>query len=227
MPETVIMTRVLVVPGLAVRRYAERSVAHLRQGGYDARLLPAPAWRGVEDHLERYGQALAADIDRASVPVSALVGLSVGTQAAAVAAASTPLIERLVLVSPTIDPAYRSGLKQLIVFLKGNPHERFSTLLQLSDWARGGLPRIIRCFRSAIELHLEDVLPRVDAQVTIIHTEYDPLTSHTYAASLAIDNGARLLLMPGASHSWPKDDAAGFLRLVNGLVGAPDLSQQA
>jgi pimeloyl-ACP methyl ester carboxylesterase len=221
------MTRVLVVPGLAVRRYAERSVAHLRQGGYDARLLPAPAWRGVEDHLERYGQALGADIDRAGVPVSVLVGLSVGTQAAAVAAASTPLVERLVLVSPTIDPAYRSGLKQLAVFLKGNPHERFSTLLQLSDWARAGLPRIIRGFRSAIELHLEDVLPRVHADITIIHTEYDPLTSHTYAASLATDNGARLLLMPGASHSWPKNDSEGFLRLVDGLVGAPDRDGQA
>jgi pimeloyl-ACP methyl ester carboxylesterase len=215
------MTRILVVPGLAVRTYVERPVAHLRQGGFDARLLPAPAWRGVEDDVERYGQALGADIDRAGVPVSVLVGLSIGTQAAAVAAASTPLVEHLVLVSPTIDPAYRTPLKQFAVFAKGNPHERFRTLRQLPDWSRAGPVRILRCFRSAIEMPLEDVLPRVSAEMAIIHVEYDPLTSHAYAASLAADNRAQLVLMPGASHSWPRDDPAGFLRFIDGLVRAP------
>ena len=219
--ETVSMTRVLVVPGLAVRTYVERSVAHLRQGGYDARLLPAPGWRGVEDDVERYGRALGADIDRAGAPVSVLVGLSIGTQAAAVAAASTPLVERLVLVSPTIDPQYRTPLKQFVVFVKGNPHERFRAVRQMPDWSRAGPVRIIRCFRSAIALPLEDVLPRVSAEVTIIHTEYDPLTSHAYAAFLAAGNRARLVLIPGASHSWPKDDPPGFLQFMDGLVGAP------
>jgi pimeloyl-ACP methyl ester carboxylesterase len=218
--ETVSMTRVLVVPGLAVRTYLERSVAHLRQGGYDARLLPAPGWRGVEDDVERYGRALGADVDRAGSPVSVLVGLSIGTQAAAVAAASTPLIKRLVLISSTIDPQYRTPLKQFVVFAKGNPHERFRTVRQMPDWSRAGPVRIIRCFRSAIALPLEDVLPQVSAEITIIHTEYDPLTSHAYAASLAADNGAQLVLMPGASHSWPKDDPPGFLQFMDGRVRA-------
>jgi hypothetical protein len=55
--------------------------------------------------------------------------------------------------------------------------------------------------------------------VTIIHTEYDQLTTHSYASSLAEMNGARLVLIPGVSHSWPKDDSARFLRFVDGLVG--------
>src|SRR5205823_14713028 len=101
-------------------------------------LLPAPGWRGVEDDVERYGRALGADIDRAGAPVSVLVGLSIGTQAAAVAAASTSLVERLVLVSPTIDPQYRTPLKQFVVFAKGNPHERFRTVRQVPDWSRAG-----------------------------------------------------------------------------------------
>ena len=56
--------RVIVVPGLAVREYAELPVQHLRDNGYDATLLQPPAWRGAEHDLERYGRNLAAEIDR-------------------------------------------------------------------------------------------------------------------------------------------------------------------
>jgi pimeloyl-ACP methyl ester carboxylesterase len=82
----------------------------------DARLLQPPAWRGVEHDLERYVRNLAADIDRAGAPVDVLIGLSAGTQAAAVTASGTDLVQRLVLVSPTIDPAYRSMIKQSKIF---------------------------------------------------------------------------------------------------------------
>jgi pimeloyl-ACP methyl ester carboxylesterase len=213
------MVRVIVVPGLAVHAYAELPVRHLQDNGYDARLLSPPAWRGVDHDLERYGHNLAADIDREGTPVDVLVGLSVGTQAAAVAAASTDLVKRLVLVSPTIDPAYRSMIKQPLVFVRGDPHDKAGYLNHVPDWSRAGVTRIFRGFASAIALHLEDILPKVEAAVTIIHTEYDPLTTHTYASSLAQSNGARLVLMPGVSHSWPQADSARFLRFVEELLG--------
>jgi pimeloyl-ACP methyl ester carboxylesterase len=212
------LARVIVVPGLAVHKYAEPPVRHLRDNGYDARLLSPPAWRGIDHDLERYGRNLAADIEREGAPVDVLVGLSVGTQAAAVAASSTDMVKRLVLVSPTIDPAYRSMIKQSLVFARGDPHDKAAFFSQVPDWSRAGVTRIFRGFASAIALHLEDILPKVQAAVTIIHTEYDPLTTHTYAASLAEGNGARLVLMPGVSHSWPKADSARFLRFVDELV---------
>jgi pimeloyl-ACP methyl ester carboxylesterase len=212
------LARVIVVPGLAVHAYAEPPVRHLRDNGYDARLVPPPAWRGMDYDLERYGRNLAADIDREGAPVDVLVGLSVGTQAAAVAASSTDLVQRLVLVSPTIDPAYRSMIKQSLVFVRGDPHDKAGYLSHVPDWSRAGVIRIFRGFASAIALHLEDILPKVPAAVTIIHTEYDPLTTHSYASSLAEINSARLVLMPGVSHSWPKADSARFLRFVDELV---------
>jgi pimeloyl-ACP methyl ester carboxylesterase len=86
------------------------------------------------------------------------------------------------------------------------------------DWSRAGIPRIFRGFASAIALHLEDILPRVTAETTIIHTEYDPLTTHAYAAQLAEMAGGKLVLMPGASHSWPQQDSARFLRFINELI---------
>jgi pimeloyl-ACP methyl ester carboxylesterase len=212
------LARVIVVPGLAVHAYAELPVRHLRDNGYDARLLSPLAWRGVDHDLERYGRNLAAKIDREGAPVDVLVGLSAGTQAAAVAASLTDLVKRLVLVSPTIDPAYRSMIKQSMVFARGDPHDKAAFVSQIPDWSRAGIIRILRGFASAIPLHLEDILPKVQAAVTIIHAEHDPLTTHSYASSLAEINSARLVLMPGASHSWPKADSARFLRFVDELV---------
>jgi hypothetical protein len=133
------MVRVIVVPGLAVHAYAELPVQHLRDNGYDARLLQPPAWRGVEHDLERYGRKLATDIDRDGVPVNVLIGLS-----AAVAASLTDLVERVVLVSPTIDPAYRSMIKQSMVFVRGDPHDKAAFFSQVPDWSRAGIPRIFR-----------------------------------------------------------------------------------
>jgi pimeloyl-ACP methyl ester carboxylesterase len=213
-----IMARVIVVPGLAVHAYAELPVQHLRDNGHDAQLLRPPAWRGVDHDLELYGQNLAADIDRDGVPVDVLIGLSVGTQAAAVAASMTGLIRRLVLVSPTIDPAYRSMIKQSLVFVRGDPHDKAAFVSQVPDWSRAGIGRIFRGFASALSLHIEDILPRVEAAVTIVRAEYDPLTTHAYASWLSASNGAELVFMPGVSHSWPKVDSARFLRFVNELV---------
>jgi pimeloyl-ACP methyl ester carboxylesterase len=212
------MTRVIAVPGLAVRAYVAPPVQHLRNHGYDATLLQPPAWRGVDQDLELYGRHLAADIDNDGAPVDVLVGLSAGSQAATVAASLTSLVSRLVLVSPTVDPAYRSMIKQLYVFIRGDPHDNSAFFHHVPDWARAGIPRIVCGFASAIALHLEDILPRVTADITIIHTEYDPLTTHAYAAQLAEMAGGKLVLMPGASHSWPQQDSARFLRFINELV---------
>jgi len=213
------MARVVVVPGLAVHAYAELPVRHLRDNGHNATLLNPPAWRGVDHDLERYGQKLATDIDQNGGMVDVLIGLSVGTQAASVAASLTSRVRHLVLVSPTVDPAYRSMIKQSAVFfLRGDPHDKAAIFSQVPDWSRAGVRRIFRGFASAVGLPIEDFLPRVSAEVTIIHTEYDLLTSHGYAAWLAETHGARLVLMPGVSHSWPKADVARFLRFLNELV---------
>ena len=212
------MARVIVVPGLAVHAYAELPVRHLSDNGHAAKLLDPPGWRGVDHDLERYGRKLAADIDDDGAPVDVLIGLSVGTQAATLGASLTSLVRHLVLVSPTVDPAYRSMIKQAAVFLvRGDPHDKAAFFSQVPDWSRAGIRRIFRGFASAIALPIEDFLPDVRSEVTIIHTEYDLLTTHSYAAWLAETHGARLVLMPGVSHSWPKADSARFLRFIDEL----------
>jgi len=89
---------------------------------------------------------------------------------------------------------------------------------QLLDWSRAGPRRMLSGFRSAIDLHLEDILPAVSAELIIIHAEFDPLTTYAYAARLAADHHGRLLVAPGGSHSWPINDPDGFRRLLDELT---------
>ena len=211
--------KVVVVPGLAVRRYAEEPSERLRQAGYEVDLRPALAWRGVPLDLAAYGQQLGAEIIAAAKPVDVLVGLSAGSQAAAVTAAATPLVRRLVLVSPTIDPDRRNTVKMLAIFLRPNRNEKFALFSeQLPDWSKAGPRRILRGFRSAIELPLEDILGQVSAKLTIVHADYDQLTSYAFAAQLAADFDGTLLVAPSGSHSWPTKDPEGFVRLIDELV---------
>ena len=58
-------------------------------------------------------------------------------------------------------------IKQLNVFVRGDPHDNSAFHHHVPDWARAGIPRIFRGFASAIALHLEDILPRVTADITI------------------------------------------------------------
>ena len=211
--------KVVVVPGLAVRRYAEEPCERLRQAGHEVDLRPALAWRGVPLDLAAYGRKLGAEIIAAGKPVDVLVGLSAGSQAAAVTAAATPLVRRLVLVSPTIDPDRRNTVKMLAILLRPNPNEKFALFSeQLPDWSKAGPRRILRGFRSAIELPLEDILGQVSAKLTIVHADYDQLTSYAFAAQLAADFDGTLLVAPNGSHSWPTKDPEGFVRLIDELV---------
>ena len=214
------MARVLIVPGLAVRSYAEAPARALAEHGYEVELLEPPAWRGTPTDLRAYGARLAAAVDRHDRPVSMLVGLSVGTQAAAVAAAATERVERLLLVSPTVPPELRSRPKLLAqFFLGGNEHPDSPSFgSQLPDWRHAGLSRILAGFSSAVDLHLEDVLTDVRAELTLVHADTDQLTSHAFAAALAADHGGRLVLAPDAPHSWPIGDHDRFLNLVDELM---------
>jgi hypothetical protein len=215
---------VLIVPGAGVRRYARPAVEALRGRGVAAGLLPAPGGAGGPADLERYGAELARRLAAgdSAVPVELLVGLSVGAQAAAVAAAVLPpgRLRGLTLVSPTVDPRIRSGPRMLARWLAAGRLERPGLLAaQGPDWWRAGPGRLARVVRSALRVRLEDVLPRVPVALAVVHGADDVICSHAYAAALAADHGGRLVVVPGATHSWPYADADRFADTVLGLLG--------
>jgi pimeloyl-ACP methyl ester carboxylesterase len=54
--------------------------------------------------------------------------------------------------------------------------------------------------------------------VTVVHAERDVITSHAYAAHLAAAVDGDLVIVPGATHSWPHDDPARFAALIDRLI---------
>ena len=56
------------------------------------------------------------------------------------------------------------------------------------------------------------------APVTVVYGEDDEVSSHSYAAFLAAKHGARLIIVPEATHSWPFRDADRFAALVERLL---------
>ena len=112
------------------------------------------------------------------------------------------------LISPTVDPQARSGPRMFGRWLAGGRLEPPGLLFeQAPDWRRAGAARLIRVVRSALAVHVEDLLPAVAASVTVVHAERDVITSHAYAARLAAGHDhARLVVVPGATHSWPYAD---------------------
>lgn len=214
------MARVVIVPGLAVRTYAEPAVAAVAARGHRVDLAPAPAWRGSPADLERYGTRLARRLEQVG-PVDLLVGLSVGTQAAAAGAVDAgPTVRRLLLVSPTVDPVNRSWGRLLGRWVRGDPRAADPPLReQAADWTRAGVPRIVAGLRSALRTApLERLVPAVDAEVVVAHAEFDPLGRRSWAAGLAGAASGRLIDLAGAPHSWPYHDTTAFADLVEELI---------
>jgi pimeloyl-ACP methyl ester carboxylesterase len=209
---------IMIVPGLAVRSYVQAETDALRTAGHRVELLPAAAWRGRPADLHRYGTELAERIDSTGEPVDLLIGLSAGTQAAAVAARS-PLVRRLLLVSPTMDPEHRTRLRAIRAWMSGENHPDSPDLRrQARDWLKAGVPRLYRGLMSTISVALEDVLPEVRADTTIVHCDSDVISPLDYALELATRSSARFLVMPDAPHSWPIGDPARFIELVDELL---------
>lgn len=211
-------TRVVIVPGLAVRSYAVAAAQALADRGYAVTLLPAPTWKGVPKVLKSYGSQLAGRLDRADEPVDLLIGLSVGAQAAAIAAVQSAMVTRLMLVSCMVDPGDRTPLRLLSAWLFRKQEGDSSFDAQLGDWAKAGIPRILAGFLSAITLHLENLLPAFDGDLTIVQPDGNTLSTTSYSEELARSNNGRFVLMPGAAHSWPVGDSTRFVDLVDQLT---------
>jgi pimeloyl-ACP methyl ester carboxylesterase len=217
------MARVIIIPGLGVRSYVDTEAAALTDDGHDVDLLPAPSWRGQHTDLGRYGKALADKINSSDEQVDLLIGLSAGTQAAAVAAAQTPLIKRLLLVGPTVDPAHRTRSGVIRAWRAGEDHPDGPKLRrQARDWLKAGLPNLYRGLMSTITVRLEDVLPRVSADITIVHGDSDLISPLDFSIMLAETVNCRMLIMPDAPHSWPIADHDRFRAVVADLLSRND-----
>lgn len=151
---------------------------------------------GLAAALRRW--LLAMRFERVSI-----VANSMGCQVAAELAAGSPeLIDRLVLIGPTMDSQARNLRRTLPRFVLGGLHERKSmTLLLVKDYARMG-PRLFHELRAMFGHAIEEILPQVAAPIVFVRGEHDRVVPQRWVDELAaLTPQSRVIVMPGAAHA--------------------------
>ena len=135
---------------------------------------------------------------------AAFVGNSFGCQIITELALRRPaLIERAVLVGPTVDAAARTWTQQIFRLVVDTVREPFRLLaLVAEDYGRCGVHTLAETFEAALADAIERKLPRVYAPTLVVRGERDPIAPARWVERLA-----RLLpygwmyVIPGAAHA--------------------------
>jgi pimeloyl-ACP methyl ester carboxylesterase len=138
-------------------------------------------------------------IDRA-----VLLANSIGCQIIIELALRRPeLVERLVLVSPTVDREARTATRSFARLLLDIPHERPSlALIALLDYLRAGLGRTALTFGYAIQDRIEERLPQVRAPALIVRGLRDPIVPVRWAKEVnRLLPASRLVVIRSAGHA--------------------------
>ena len=156
---------------------------------------------GLADALRRWLRA--AGLDRIVV-----IGHSMGCQVAVELAARHPgLVDRLVLIGPTLDREARSLRRSLPRFVAGGLREPPSRglfslgLFIVKDYARMG-PRLLHELRAMFAHAIEAALPRVAAPVLFLRGEQDRVVPQRWVEELAaLPAASTVVVVPGAAHA--------------------------
>ena len=156
---------------------------------------------GLAEALRRWLREVG--LDRVAV-----IGHSMGCQVAVELAACNPgLVDRLVLVGPTLDREARSLRRALPRFVAGGLREPPSRgvlslgLLIVKDYARMG-PRLLDELRAMFAHAIEAALPRVAAPVLFVRGEQDRVVPQRWVEELAaLAPGSPVVVVPGAAHA--------------------------
>ena len=153
-----------------------------------------------------------ADLARAHRPPVHIVGFSLGANVAAeVAAAHPDLVDRLMLLAPTLRPAADSP-KTLRRYrrLPNFVVRRFADVPDRAGWL---------AFLDAIEkVNLAPKLPAILAPTLVVCGERDRLNLPDAKAAADAIPGGRFLALPHLGHAWPPSQPKLFTTIVKGFL---------
>lgn len=197
-------------------RLAEHGSVHLVDlPGYG--FAPDPRVHvGLDDHVE----VLAAYVRDVGISPVVLIGHSMGAQVVTAMAERHPeLVDRIVLIAPTIEPKRRSAARAVGGLLVDSLREPLIvSVIAFTDYVfRCGLPYLIRQFPVLLGDALEERIGQVPQPMLIVHGERDAVVSHEWCVELATRSGARFVEVPGP-HSVMYSDPDGIVAEVLALV---------
>jgi pimeloyl-ACP methyl ester carboxylesterase len=147
-----------------------------------------------------------------------VAGTSVGSQVAAEFARRHPrLVQAVVLASPTVDADRRRWRSQLPRWqVEQSTQSMRMRSLQLRDYAKCGIRRVIRTFSAALDHRIEDTVAEIEHPVLVCWGSRDPLVSRGWAASVA-DRApdGELRVLPGALHALSHENPLEMGRAIS------------
>jgi 2-hydroxy-6-oxonona-2,4-dienedioate hydrolase len=224
---------IVFVHGLGVStRYMEPTMARLAQAhsvaGPD---LPGFGRSGSPRHtlsLPELAEALMRWLDVRGIGPCVFVGNSFGCQVIVECAVREPhRALGLVLNAPTMDPAHRTAVSQLLRVIADIPREPMMLAVHVArDYLRAGPFRLFATLRSALADHVEEKLPRLTMPVLVVCGGRDPVVTVRWADEVrqlvGRDRpdaaGATLRIIPDAAHALPFDDPATFASCIEELL---------
>jgi pimeloyl-ACP methyl ester carboxylesterase len=185
----------VLVHGLGVRGRYLMPVAERLASDYRVAIPDLP---DVPVDVPGRRAALSDWMRAAGIARAPLLANSLGCQIAVDLAVTAPeLVEALVLVGPTVDPAARSLLRQALRLVVTAAHERPALdALVVAEYASHPLATL-RAARAMLADRIEEKLPSVEAPVLVVRGEHDRIVPQAWAEEVARLARGRLEVLPG------------------------------
>jgi pimeloyl-ACP methyl ester carboxylesterase len=170
--------------------------------------------------MERNADVVAAYLrDRVTAP-AVLIGHSMGAQVVVEVAVRHPgVVDRVVLVGPTVDPSARTAPRQLWRLLRDIAVESPRVIaVGAREYVRAG-PHLRAKFRAMLAHRPEESFPRVNAPALVLRGEEDIVVPRDWCLSVvdALPDG-RLVEVPDHGHETIIRDAAASAREIRRFV---------
>lgn len=200
---------VILVHGLIVASRYMISMAELLASKYRVYVPDFPGYGDSDKpdealELPELADALCQWMDAIGIKRAIMIGNSFGCQIIAEFAIRHG--ERLVaaiLQGPTIDAHARNLPEQLWRFVLNAPYEKASQFpIQVQDYAKAGLPRVIRTIQIAFSDRIEAKLPYIQVPTLVVRGEKDPAVPQNWAEEVVemLPNG-KLRVIPDGGHT--------------------------
>ena len=173
--------------------------------------------RGHALNIEELADALYGWMEAVGIPRAVLLGNSIGCQVVVDLALRRPAaVERIVLVSPTVDTEARTVFRSFARLLLDVPRERLSLpFIALLDYLQAGLGRTAHTFGYALQDRVEEKLPFVAHPALIVRGSRDPIVSDRWAARVSeLFPAGRLAILEGAAHAVNHNSPEALTELV-------------
>jgi pimeloyl-ACP methyl ester carboxylesterase len=175
--------------------------------------------------IDELGQSLSRWMAAVGIDGAVLVGTSIGSQIAAAAADQDPAsCASLVLASPTVDWERRRWRSQLWRWqVEQSTQSARMRGLQLLDYAKCGIPRVIRTFSAAMDDRLEERVRLLRQPILVCWATRDPLVSRRWAGAVAHRaSRGRLAVLPGSVHALCHENPLELSRVVGHFLAVND-----